>query len=210
MGVRCSSTVRDIKKLSSLVRPTDFYPLLVFQVGVEDQTLARFVWNILSIATRKVYWRRASSRGGTAYSEPTPCSSLRLMLSPFLPTHFLEKSWLCMCKQNSTKSLVYIGGIHQVNCRREWIEPPSPLFPGPVSLLFLFSPFPLFLFHFLCLTTSNPDHPCGSTNMGSKDWWYCLLSFFCLGKIQVSHSTLYSVPNFVMGVGRLWRCIVAC
>lgn len=76
------------------------------------------------------------------------------MLTAPPPSHFLQKVWLCISEQNCVTSLVYIRGMDQVNCKREWIG--SPPFFLSFSIFFLwvfplFSLSPLFFFCFLCL-----------------------------------------------------------
>lgn len=144
-------------------------------------------------------------------SEPTSCSTLRLVPAstlPLPPTHFLKegsKGWLCTHEQNSVKSLPYIRGMHQINYKRKLIA-----FCLFFSLSFSFA----FFASQSQLQTIHTAGPMGDLRTGDL-FFLSFLPFFCplllcLGKAKLSYSTLYSVLKFVVGVGSLWKCVVAC
>lgn len=81
-------------------------------------------------------------------SEPTSCSTWRLVLSvvfPSLPIHFLKRGYLCLCEQISEKSNLhqrYVPG----KLKRDEIGRPHSLFS-----LFILPSFYSFYLSFLCL-----------------------------------------------------------
>lgn len=146
---------------------------------------------------KRVIGRESPTEVGTGCAEPASCSTLRLALS-LRPAHFLEKVCLCMHEKKCAKILIYLRNIHQVSYKRKWICPtPSLLDRDWAFSLHLFLSSHLlssFLFCFLCLATPALDYPHGSTNTGSRDWWYSLFSSLALpGKIAKTW-LLYSIP----------------
>lgn len=77
-----------INKTACFLSNVTYTLVYMQQITVEDHTSAWFVSNILSIATGEVI----KSEGPM---EVWASSALRLVLSPSLPTHSLEKGWLC-------------------------------------------------------------------------------------------------------------------
>lgn len=132
---------------------------------------------------------------GLCYTEQFPAPPWDLCSVPPL----LLISWRragCACRNKSPKKPLHIGGMHQVNDKREQIVTPHVLFH---------------LFH----SRLSQLHRRGPRRDLKTGYVLCPLSPFscfcpllCMGKTQPSYSVAFSLLNFVMGVWRFWA--VAC
>lgn len=110
-----------------------------------------------------------------------------------------HQGWLCMHDKNHEKSSLR-KRLQQVRCKRKQVGTPR-------SLSSLFNERWMWMVPAL-------DHPQNRTNMGSRNWWYPLVSLSSLslllssltllGKAQLPCSTPFSEPKFAVGVESLW------
>lgn len=141
---------------------------------------------------RKRDWKRRSHRGGERLCWGNSLLHLETCAQPPL-----EMGCHCLHWKKCAKILIYLRNIYQVNYKRRLICPPPSVLNRDWALslhLFLSSHLlSSFSFCFLCLATTALGHPHGSTNMGSRDWWYSLFSSLALpGKIAKTW-LLYSI-----------------
>lgn len=115
----------------------------------------------------------------------------------------------CEHRTKCVRSLIYITGKHYLNYKREQIRLLHSLFLALFPGSFSFRLFPLSLSLFLQpqLQTIHTVQPMLEPRTGHI---LCFLSLLCLGKVQLPHSTPYSLVDFVVGVGTVWQGVLAC
>lgn len=140
---------------------------------------------------------------GQRCPEPTSCSAWRVVLSPY-PQITTPKMAVHAQKNQREKS-----SLHKRRAPR-WIIKGSG-FPPHLSLALSRCSSPLSL---LFLSAPDLHMPCSRTNAKSTDWEIDFPpshSLLCLYfPTWESTAIIFShILNFVVGVGRLWNCVVA-